>query len=229
MTRLLVGETDATNSYVTDTQVNDAINNAKDVVASELRNNLTSAYFTTVAGTREYGLPTDLMQLTMAEVNDGTATYKLRRRTLHEFATYFSGFVSSNTGRPSDYHAEFGATVVTDADQVPGSIEFYPTPDSNGGSNYTVTLHYYQRMTTLVNDTDVSELPLESHMAVVYQAAAYVALNMDNSNKASEMMALYARQMESASDAQYMADRSGPFQALDTMGYSDDDTAGGVI
>jgi hypothetical protein len=76
-----------------------------------------------------------------------------------------------------------------------GKFEFYPTPAV--GTAYE--LRYYRKPTTLVADADVSELPEELHVKMVYWALFQAMLQVGEEGRADRWLALYEKDLPPAS------------------------------
>jgi len=223
LSRILLGETDSTNSYYDDTtEIDVLINLANKHVAGSVPTNLSFKGQATVSGTYRYPLPQpDFLQLkdVLLIVTSEVDTEPLARVTFDEFEEIAAGDYTS-TGRPAYYRVEFGAVDVT-AGSPPGDIWLTPTPDDNGGSDYTLRIYYFQIPTPMSADADVSELPLFLHEAVVYWASMNMAMKSDSRSKARELAAMYKETIFDAKKIVNKRDRTGNYAVRDTMGYGD--------
>jgi hypothetical protein len=215
--RLLLGETDNTNTYYTDAEIDTQINDSILLVAGEVPTNLTYSEIVTIASQGEYGLPTDFLQLKDLQIYVTTTTRRVQMEKLNydEFE-YKVGGNFSMEGEPNCYRIEFGATE-TSAGSRPGDIWIYPIPPD---TSYTLRLVYYQKPDSLSSGIEVSELPEFLHMPVCYHAAMHMAMKDDSSSKANQMAGLYNKAIDSAKKVVNKRDRSGAFQIRTSYGRS---------
>ena len=200
--KLWLGQTDTTNTYYTPTEVSDLVNDAIEEVALETECLLTFATITTTASVGRYALPLDFSQMRNASV-DKTATrrYVLAQSDFDDFEISTSGNYTLQ-GEPAYFKIEIGATD-TAATRAPGDIWLYPVPDSNGGNDYTLRIHYLQIPDRLSTGTDVSELPKQLHRAVTYYAAILLANKSSDDQKAQKLTQLYQHEIQ-----RYMASKN---------------------
>lgn len=214
--RLLSGETDSTNSYWSDAEINAMLNDVQLIVAEELPVNMTWRTFSTVAGTDRYSLPIDFLQLKDVEIEtSATQRKKLFRLGMDEFSAVADGNFTMQ-GEPAWFKMEFGSVLMTNDPQLPGDIYMYPVPDAV----YKTRVRYYQRPTDMTADGDISELPLSMHLAVVYYTTMLMAMKDANQKKITNMNALYRQKMASSAKMLNRVDRTGRFLARDAAGYS---------
>ena len=209
--RLLIGETDSSNTYFSDTEIQTQINLSNLRAASDLPVNLTYSEVATTADQQRYGLPSDFLQIKSLQMFLGDNTVD-ERRTLRklgydEFEDVVGGNVNM-TGEPAYYRIEFGA-VSEVAGSPPGDVWLYPVPDSNGGDNYTLRIVYYQKPTTLDDTAEVSELPEFIHPIVCYHSAWMLSMKTDNQTKIGNLAALYKDAIREAKLTVLKRDRSG--------------------
>ena len=220
--RLLLGETDADNSYVTTAEIEAQINLSNIRVAADLPVNMTFSEVATTADEARYGLPSDFLQLKSVQMFIGDNTVddrrSLRRLEYDQFEDMVSGNVNM-TGQPAYYRIEFGA-VATAAGSPPGDIWLYPIPDNNGGDDYTLRLVYYQKPTALSDTADVSELPEYMHPIVVYHAAWLLSMKSDNTTKINNLVGMYKDAIKEAKLTTLKQDRSGGKFSRTTYGGS---------
>lgn len=209
--RLLLGETDITNSYWTETEIDTQINLSNLRAAADLPVLMTFSEVTTTADQGRYGLPADFLQVKSVQMFIGANTVDERRHLMRLEYDEFEDVVGGNvnmTGQPAFYRIEFGS-VSTAADAPPGDIWVYPVPDSNGGNNYTLRVVYYQKPTALSGDNDVSELPEFMHPLVTFHAAWLLSMKSDNQSKISNLAAMYKDALREAKLTNLKRDRTG--------------------
>lgn len=215
--RLLLGETDNTNTYYTDSEIETQINDSILLVAGEVPTNLTYAELDSVADQKTYGLPTNFLQLKDLQVFEtGTARRVQMQRLGYDEFEYLVGGNVDMTGEPYYYRMEVGATDVV-AGSRPGDIWIYPAAPSDG---HTLRLVYYQKPDALNFSGQVSELPEFLHMPVCYHAAMHVAMKDDSSKKANQMAALYNKAIDTAKKVVNKRDRTGAYQIRTSYGRS---------
>ncbi len=141
-----------------------------------------------VAGTSVYTLPTDLRQLRSLKFQNsaGLAYFHLQGLSVQEFDEYIDGYDGSLFGQADPVvYCTFA-----------GAITVFPTPAANVTNGFK--LYYYRQPTDMVNDTDVLDLPLGYHAAVVeYSLKQAYELDEDWTsvgNKAQEFNAAVAGQ-----------------------------------
>jgi len=179
--RQLVGQTD-TNSTVFDTTLDlePAINDACMDVAARTETLLTYYDYETTAGTQVYSLKSDYLKLKAVRLFVAADD---KRSIIHQSFDEFDVIEGGNPTRqgvPQYYKIETGATDTSN--NLPGDLWLYPIPDSNGGSNYTLRVYYYQVPTKLTADDQTTELPIIAHRAVCFGAAATLSMmNTDRS------------------------------------------------
>jgi len=213
--RLLLGETDADNSYYTATEIEDQINLSNLRVASEVPTLLTYAEVDSVADTQQYGLPSDFLQLKDVQYwRSTTQRIQLIRYSYDEFEI-LTASNATMSGEPAFYRVEFGA-VKTDAGTPPGDIWLYPVPDAV----YTLRVVYYQKPTALSSDADVSELPEFLHLPVCYHAALHLAMKDSANTRLGILANMYRDAIREAKLVVSKRDRSGPFQIRTNYGKS---------
>lgn len=218
LVRLLSGETDSSNSYWTDAEINSMLNDVQLLVAEDLPVNLTWTTFSTVASTNRYSLPADFLQLKSVEIETSSTQIKqLRPLGLDQFSDLSDGNFTME-GEPAWFKMEFGAVTTENATQLPGDIWLYPVPDAV----YTTRVRYFQMPTDMDEDADVSELPLSVHMAVCYYSAMLIAMKDGNQKKISNLNTLYETKMAKSRKMLHRVNRTGPKTARDEAGYSND-------
>jgi len=92
---------------------------------------------------------------------------------------------SLSNGFPSGYR--ISGTLDDGSGTTRPAIKFgYPTPDDNGGSDYTVTLPYFRRLVAMSSDSDVSEFSLvyENDGPIVYLATSILWQMLEDEQKA---------------------------------------------
>jgi len=218
-TRLLYGETDSGNSYISDAEVQTQINQSQTKVALDLNILLTFKTATLVAGTGRYQLYDDFLQMKHVEVfnNSSEKRKKLIKLSMDEFAEVSDGNPTKQ-GDPAFFKMEYGATSTQNATQRPGDIWLYPVPDA---SDYDrLRQYFYQAPTALSADADVSELPLHAHDLVCYHTAMILATKDGNQKLMNNMNAIYRQEMESVRETLNAVDREGAFHIQDTQGHT---------
>lgn len=209
--RILIGETDSSNSYTSDTEIDTQLNLSNIRTAADLPTLMTFSEVATTADQARYGLPSDFLQLKSLQMFIGANTVDERRQLVKLEYDEFEDIVGGNvnmTGEPAYYRIEFGAVAVA-AGSPPGDVWLYPVPDSNGGSNYTLRIVYYQKPTALSSALDVSELPEFMHPIVVYHAAWMLSMKDDNQSKINNLSLMYKDAIKEAKLTVLKRDRSG--------------------
>lgn len=115
----------------------------------EIPDLFTSTVITTVAGTADYALPADLIRIN--GLIDTMNLWPLRSVDDSDYL-FAADQLNLITGRPELYAIAPGAVA-----------KLYPVPDAA----YALTLTYYRRPPDLVNDTDVSQIPVDYHDLMV--------------------------------------------------------------
>jgi hypothetical protein len=116
---------------------------------------------TTVASTDTYSLTSDCL---VYDVRDSTNTFRLSFLRDIDFDTWYT--TQTETGVPRFYRM-FGQTKASaDVEAVP-NIQFYPIP----GDVYTIVVKSFKRLSDMVNDTDISEIPTAYHELLIHYAA----------------------------------------------------------
>lgn len=214
--RLLSGETDSTNSYWSDAEINSMINDTQLLVAERVPVNMTFRTFDTVASTQRYALPVDFLQLKSVHIQSSTTQDKeLTRLGYDEFGQVSDGNKTME-GEPSWFKMEFGSVLRTDDPQLPGDIYMYPIPDAV----YETKIRYFQRPTDLDADGNISELPIGLHMAVVYYSVMLIAMKDGNQQKITNMNSLYEQKILASEKSLSRVDRTGHFSVRDGAGYT---------
>lgn len=215
--RLLLGETDSTNSYYLDAEIDTQINDSLLQVAIDVPILLTFGDVVTVADQERYGLPTDFLQIKdmQQRITTGTRRVSMFKKSYDEYEAIVGGNIDM-TGEPYYYRIEFGATAVT-AGSPPGDVWVYPVPADN---TYTLRLVYYQKPTALSASNQVTELPEFLHIMVCYHAAWHLAMKDDSSTKINILSALYAAEMDKAKRVVNKRDRTGAWQMRSGYGRS---------
>lgn len=209
--RLLLGETDPDNTYVTTAEIETQINLSNVRVAADLPVLMTFSEVATTVDEARYGLPSDFLQMKSVQMFLGDNTVNERRQLVRLEYDEFEDVVGGNvnmTGQPAYFRIEFGA-VATAAGSPPGDIWIYPVPDDNGTNNYTLRLVYYQKPTALSDTNDVSELPEYMHPIVVYHAAWLLSMKSDNTTKINNLVGMYKDAIKEAKLTSLKQDRSG--------------------
>jgi len=191
LVRILLGETDSTNSYYTDTNINLALDAAINQLSMEIPESLTFSDITTVSGTYRYSLPTDYMiHSHIRLIVDSSYSLRLEQVDIHEFdAIYDSAY--DRTEQPIHYKIEHGVGDEEATDpQVPGDIWIGPRPDSNGGANYTLRHYYFQRGFAS-SDSTVPAMTDLFHHAIAYYAAMFMSMKDGNQRKTQNFMFQY--------------------------------------
>lgn len=218
LVRIALGETAASNSYYTDLEVQDMINDSLVQVATDVPSLLTFYDIPCVTSTQRYSLPREALQLKDVHLLiNSTLKRQLLKLSLDEFENVSaSNYVRE--GQPAFFKMELGATEVSGtAAGLPGDLWLYPVPDSD---EYTLRVYFYQRPTTLVADADITELPDMLHWAVVYHTTAMLALKADDMNKHTIMSVQYDRAIARGRKWYTQHDRSNQHFTQDAMGYS---------
>ncbi len=217
LVRLSLGELTAANSYYTDQEVKDMINDSLVQVATDVPSLLTFYDIPTVVGTQRYSFPPEMLQYKDAHIYISSSLKRpLEYKSLDEFeALSASNF--ARQGQPAYFKSELGATEVSGAAAgLPGDMWLYPVPDAI----YTLRIYFYQKPTVLVSVTDITELPNMLHWSVIYHATAMLALKNDDQNKHTLMMIQYDRSIARGRRWYAQHDRSNQHFTQDVMGYT---------
>lgn len=218
--RILLRETDSTDSTFTDTEVHDNINRVMPRIAAEIEELLTWQDYTTADGTQRYSLPSDYLKVAGADlIIDSNRTEKLIYVT-HKKFLQVSYNASAQKGIPVYYKIEMGAVSNANASQLPGDFWLYPIPDTNGGSNYTVRFRYYQKPDDLTGDTQVPELPLNMHMSIAYKVASMLALKKGETALSNYLEQLFRDDMNAAREYYGALQRDRAAYTPDDEGYT---------
>lgn len=213
--RMLLGETNSSNSYWTDSEINAMINDSQLQVATDINGLLTFRDYTTTAGVSRYALPSDyLSEKSLHLFQTSTNKRVLEYKTLDEFESS-AGLDPTRQGVPGVYKVEHGAVDTTNA--FPGDIWIFPVPDAV----YTFRFYYYQKPTDLSADADISEIPESGHWAVCYHAAAMLHLKQANENAYNRFIVLYERAVAKMKIYFNKQQRVKPFYTKDAMGYGE--------
>jgi hypothetical protein len=215
--RMLLGETDSTNSYYTDAEIDTQINDSCLQVAIDIPILLTFGDLETIADQERYGLPTDFLQVKDVQqwTTGDTRRVAMFKKSYDEYEAIVGGNVDM-TGEPYYYRIEFGATSTT-AGSPPGDIWVYPVPVD---TSYTLRLVYYQKPTAMSSSNEVTELPEFLHLMVCYHAGWHLAMKDDSSTKINILSALYAAEMDKAKRVVNKRDRTGAWQIRSGYGRS---------
>lgn len=196
----------SSNKFYSDTDIQDAVNDAIEEVAKETRSLLTYHYISMTAGQDRYTLPADVMQVAHVEWDKSTSErWLLEGVSFEEFAirAYHSYDHQSD---PLIYKLEFGAVSTATANQAgrPGDLVLWPVP------NTTDTLRVYaiQRPTKLTSGSDVSELPAELHLTVTFYAAMLLALKDSDLLRHQALARVYMRAMDSYKDLHWKREKN---------------------
>jgi hypothetical protein len=175
--RLLLRETDTSNTAVSDTEINSTIDRVLPLIALKTQNvRLTYCEYTTADGTQSYALPSDFIAFKHVELERSTSLIdELTWLSIDQFH-HISHGSADQTEVPKFYKVEYGAVLVTNATQIPGDVWLYPIPDDNGGANYTLRMRYFQGPTALTDDAHVPQLPIFAHMLIPLKAASLLAI-----------------------------------------------------
>ena len=213
----LVGE--SSGDFYTTTEIEAEINDACVQISRDTEELLTFYDMTTAADTYRYTLPDDFLKIKRVDlIVTTTDTRQLEYKNLREYFEYTESAVDT-TGTPYIYKVELGSVDKTDSH--PGDIWVYPIPDDNGGSNYTLRVYYYQTPTTLVDDTDVTELPLLAHKAACFLAASNMALKGEDLRKHDRLLLLYENELNKIKMHYSRLQRQRPYDMKDEMGYTE--------
>lgn len=173
------------------TRVKSWLNEAQQRIARslELRELLTSTSISATRDTSVYSLPTDFVRIA-ALLHEGDGTWlEYQTNPHHVLAINQSG---DTTGVPTGYTLASGGLLLT------------PVPDNS----YTLTLAYYKRPTTLVDDTDVPLINADYYDLMVTYALSRAYRAEDDAEMSQFYMQEYQRDL-----AQMATDRQ--FESLD--------------
>jgi len=224
---VLLGDT--SNTFYTETEIQNMINRVQPEIAAEAEALLTYYDYTTSDTVQQYSLPAEYLTVKHVELHVDTNRHeKLKLLDLDQFHAV-SYADADRTGEPEYYKIEYGAvdTVLAGNPQRPGDIWLYPIPDDNGTANYTLRVYFYQMPTDLSADTDISNLPIYLHMAVCYRAAALLAMKNKDLRTHNTLISMSQRVIDVAKINQNRAQRDRPHYIKDVMGttdYIDEDT-----
>lgn len=218
VTRILLGETDSSNTYFTDAEIAAMINNALTQVATDtnIEGLLTYRTYACIASQEEYALENDYLKIKGIVLEESTGKWNPLKYM--DFKTYWqiSGGNTLSTGTPCYYRLETGATDIDNTDN-PGDFYLYPLPDST----YAFRVYFYQYPTDLVNDSDITELPRIARMAVCYYAAAILMRKSSQESDFRDMMGLYNLEIAKLNKHYASPQRDEPAFIRDVMGYGD--------
>jgi hypothetical protein len=228
VTRTLLGETSASNSYWDDTtDVKPMINDSQVHVASETEGLLTYCdYFSTAGGGGDgrFALKADYQKLRAVHIfESATNKWVLTHLSMDEFEAY-TWRNPTTAGRPRVYKLELGA--VDNTTNLPGDIWVYPLPDGGGAlgdasNQYKIRIYYFQKPTTLTDTSaHTSELPENAHMAVCYHAAMHLSLMSDNRAKYRDLKVMYEQEIHKLRIYYNKKQRDSSVRMKDVMGYT---------
>jgi hypothetical protein len=218
--RILLGETSSTDTYFTDTEVQDQINRAQQELAMDTEALLTYCDFTLTASTQSYQVPDNALKIVsiyLLPTGQTSRWEKLIYLTHDEFeAVSYGG--SDNEAEPLYYKLEIGAVEISNNPQIQGDIWLYPIPNAAD----KLRVRHYRKPATLSTGTEISLFPEGLHMALCYKAAEELAMK----GKDYELMRLLNQKFET-SVTKYVSyikedqlDRN--MTVKDTMGYGMD-------
>ncbi len=172
-TRIMLGETDSSNSYVDNTEVDSAINIALTRVSIDTEALMTFSTDSTDVGVERYSLPFNFSQILQLEIDiTSTLSRPLVQKDLDEYSLLTYGNRAMQ-GQPVFYKIEIGATdVVTSS---PGDLWLYPVPDDNGGADYVLRVRYNKQPTALTDDAHMPELHPSLHEAIAHKACQFLS------------------------------------------------------
>ncbi len=217
--RMLTRETDSADTNLSDTEINDEINNTTPLLAADTEELVNFADYTTAVDTERYSLPLNYLKVKACVLHIDSNWRELQFfATIKQYHALQYQMVS-NTGIPVAYKIELGATS-TAANSPPGDLWLTPTPDNNGGANYVVRLYYFQMPTTLSADTDVTELPILTHDAICYKAAADLSLKLDEQGRSAFFIGKFESEVRKIKDYYAELQRDRLPMVKDVMGYA---------
>ena len=224
VTRTLLGETNANNSYWDDTtDIKPMINDAALAVASRTEGLFTFCDYLTTQGDGRYALKSDYLKLRKVHLFESEGNkYKLQHLSYDEFEAH-TGHNPTTQGRPRVYKLELGAVSITSP--LPGDIWVYPVPDAGGGlgsgeDQYRIRISYYQKPTEMTDTANhTTELPENAHMAVCYYAAMHLSMMADNRSRYSDLKALYEQEIRTVMQYYNRKQRDSSVRMKDVMSY----------
>ena len=173
LARPLSNDTDATNPFWSDTNVNVLIDNWQSDMASYLRwPRATSSPITMVLDKDDYDLPTDWLSTIRLFIYTGsTYTAKLTYKSEDDISEIDPNWRNAASGSPKHY---FIANDITPAATLSRKLFINPAPDS---ANVKTMLHIYVKVPTAISaDANVPIFPDPMHMLAVYYLAWFMNL-----------------------------------------------------
>ncbi|HEY9684692.1 MAG TPA: hypothetical protein V6C86_24135 [Oculatellaceae cyanobacterium] len=184
-----------TADFWADSELNDWLNEGAKLMVSESQPVQTFYQLACVAGQQEYNLPSDVDEVFDAKLWIGSllplsptsprGVQEASQQPGQPEKFYVREIVAQTAGQGSNNNITVTPSTPTWTSGGGKVIGFYPTPSS---SAWTVTLSYFSAHYTMVNDTDVSPVPLEYHRGIVAYATA-IAKQKDEAY--SEMSDIY--------------------------------------
>lgn len=213
--RTIAGEnTDPAKSFIGDETATLFLNEAGNTVAAEIQSLRTFYKGTTFPWDSfpdtdskyegRYPIPNAFLSIKAVHLWVGSVQTQLVRRTYDVFESMFSG---NESGPPTDYRVEFGATS-NEAGSAPGDIKFGPKPNGN----YPFMVVQWRTPTKLNvsgDDERVMELPEPFHKTVCFCAAMELALVNDDSSRGKHFADMYATSLVRAQGIVARQDRTG--------------------
>jgi len=188
--RQFSSDTDATNPFWSDTNVNLLIESWQSDMASYLRYpRATGSAITMVAGQNNYALPEDWMSTIRIFIYSGS-TYQSRLiyKSEDEISDIDPNWRNAASGAPRYY---FAANDITASTVLSRKFFIYPAPDT---ANTKSMLHVYVKVPTAISgDTNIPVFPGPMHILAVYYCAWQMLLALDQV-KAKTYETLYLRE-----------------------------------
>jgi len=155
------------------------------------------------SGSQLISLPSDLAKI--ISLRDITNLVKIDYMNRRAFERDIQD--PASTGQPQ-YYTLVGSN----------NIQIYPTSDGN----YNVALYYQREIASLVNPTDVPDMPERTHYAIVLGAVRYALIAESEEERAQAAETTYNDALGRLMTFYGMRELDDPAQVQDTAGYGDD-------
>lgn len=139
---------------------------------------------TTVASTTLYNLSADCL---VYDVRDTTNTFRLKFLKDLDFDAYFVQQLESGIPR---FYRLFGQTQASTTTPPVPNLQLYPIP----AGAYNLTVKSYKRLTDLVNDGDISQIPQTYHEMLI-NYASNIFFSSRGDVRATEQFDLYENKL----------------------------------
>ena len=188
LARKMASDTDATNPFWSDTDVNVLMENWQADMSSYLRYpRAESAVITQVVGQDDYDLPADWLSTIRIIMYDSSNNgVQLAPKTEDEISEVNPNWRNAASGTPRYY---FAANTITPAAVLTRKYFIYPAPDKANSM-----LHIYVKVPTAISvDTAVPVFPAPMHILAVYYVAWMMLLPL-NKDKADSYQKIYEKE-----------------------------------